>query len=459
MRGLGTAGAGGARRAPRAGRGPAEVAGTRTGSLRAWWRRPGGETSGRPRDLRRRGCAGGGIPGAGWEQRLSPEGRHRGSPGGPGRGPARRETLSLSLSLSLRSRDPPAAPRAPDTHPRPFPEQIPPPPPPPALSDSLPFLCRLAEYPVGGREGGTAPGGRAPIQAVSASGARPPARLPPSKALSLPPARAAPVRPPPEVEGVGAAPRGGGVEVPGPPAAFVPLLSLPRRPGKPGEGRGSRAPPGGREREAGAGRPRPPGGPLGEPHLPTLPRGCEFESRRHARFCLHPQMAQDLIDAHRPAAHHLLGISIGYFMHDFGDMICHQKVQQCWELLFHHSVVIVCFGFAFLVHRFVGFAMVALLVEINSVFLHLRTILLMAGLAHTTSYRLTSLVNLGTYVVFRITTLAWMTRWLVLNREQISAATYALSTVGMAIMTPMNIVLFYRLLRNDFLTVSHCQDK
>ncbi|KAJ7308840.1 hypothetical protein JRQ81_008111 [Phrynocephalus forsythii] len=174
-------------------------------------------------------------------------------------------------------------------------------------------------------------------------------------------------------------------------------------------------------------------------------------------FYLHPQMAHDLIDSHLPAAHHLLGISIGYFLHDFGDMMWHQKLHQCWELLFHHSVVIVCFGFAFLVHRFVGFAMVALLVEINSVFLHLRTILRMAGLAHTTSYRLTSLVNLGTYVVFRISTLAWMTRWLVLNREQIAPATYALSTVGMAVMTPMNIVLFYRLLRNDFLTSSHCQ--
>ncbi|XP_053223704.1 TLC domain-containing protein 2 [Podarcis raffonei] len=171
-------------------------------------------------------------------------------------------------------------------------------------------------------------------------------------------------------------------------------------------------------------------------------------------FYFHPQMAEDLIDTHLPAAHHLLGISVGYFVQDFVDMMYHQKIQQCWELLFHHSVVILCFGFAFLVHRFVGFAMVALLVEINSIFLHLRTILLMAGLAHTTSYRLTSLLNLGTYVVFRITTLAWMTRWLVLNRENIPPNTYTLSTVGMAVMTPMNIVLFYRLLRNDFLTSS-----
>ena len=113
--------------------------------------------------------------------------------------------------------------------------------------------------------------------------------------------------------------------------------------------------------------------------------------------------------------------------------------------------MIVCFGIAVLLHQYVGFALVALLVEINSIFLHLRQILLMASLVHTTCYRLNSIINLGTYVVFRIATLAWMTRWLFLNRENVPPATYAVGTVGMAIMMPMNIILFYRLLRSDFL--------
>lgn len=105
-------------------------------------------------------------------------------------------------------------------------------------------------------------------------------------------------------------------------------------------------------------------------------------------------------------------------------------------------------------HRFVGFALVALLVEVNSIFLHLRSILRMANIKYTTGYRIISLINLGTYVVFRITTLAWMTRWLVLNREKIPPAPYLVSTVGMMIITPMNILLFYRVLRSDFLKSS-----
>ncbi|GAB0198087.1 TLC domain-containing protein 2 [Grus japonensis] len=173
-----------------------------------------------------------------------------------------------------------------------------------------------------------------------------------------------------------------------------------------------------------------------------------------AGFCLHPGLSEDLVGTHPPGAHSLVAMSVGYFLEDFVDMLCNQKLHQSWELLFHHSVVIVCFGIAVLLHQYVGFALVALLVEINSIFLHLRQILLMANLVHTTCYRLNSIVNLGTYVVFRIATLAWMTRWLFLNRENVPPATYAVGTVGMAIMTPMNIILFYRLLRSDFFKAS-----
>ncbi|MBN3308323.1 TLC domain-containing protein 2 [Amia ocellicauda] len=171
-------------------------------------------------------------------------------------------------------------------------------------------------------------------------------------------------------------------------------------------------------------------------------------------FCLHPQMAEDLIETHSAFSHALVSVSIGYFIYDFFDMVLHQKLHHSWELLFHHAVVITCFGISALSSRYIGFSVVALLVEINSVFLHLRQVLLMANLAKSTLYRLNSIVNLGTYVVFRISTLAWMTRWLVLNRDNVPLLSYTVGSVGMAIMTAMNIVLFYRLLRSDFLKSS-----
>ncbi|KAJ8280967.1 hypothetical protein GJAV_G00061590 [Gymnothorax javanicus] len=141
----------------------------------------------------------------------------------------------------------------------------------------------------------------------------------------------------------------------------------------------------------------------------------------------------------------------GYFIHDFLDMVHNQTLSQSWELLFHHVVVIACLGVSVLTGQYVGFAVVALLVEINSIFLHLRQVLRLAGLGASTPGRVNSLLNLGTFVVFRISTLAWMTRWLVLNRERVPLLSYTTGSVGLAVVTTMNIVLFYRLLRADFL--------
>ncbi|XP_061684135.1 TLC domain-containing protein 2 [Syngnathoides biaculeatus] len=176
-------------------------------------------------------------------------------------------------------------------------------------------------------------------------------------------------------------------------------------------------------------------------------------------FFLQPEMAEDLIETHSVFSHALVSFSIGYFIYDLCDMVKNQKLSQCWELALHHIVVITCFGLSVLTYRYVGFAVVALLVEINSVFLHLRQILRLANRAAGTVYRVNSMINLGTYVVFRINTLAWMTRWLVLNRDKVPLAAYTLGSVGLAIMTVMNIILFYRLLRSDFLTSSTREPK
>ncbi|XP_067864315.1 TLC domain-containing protein 2 [Heptranchias perlo] len=171
-------------------------------------------------------------------------------------------------------------------------------------------------------------------------------------------------------------------------------------------------------------------------------------------FYLHPRMAEDLIVTYSPSSHGLVSVSIGYFIHDFTDILWNQKLQHSWELLFHHAVVITCFGISVSLCSYIGFAVVAMLVEINSIFLHLRQILLMANMRKTTYFRINSIINLGTYIVFRISTLAWMTRWLVLNRNNVPLVSYSIGSVGMAIMTLMNIVLFYRLLRSDFLKSS-----
>ncbi|KAG7516047.1 TLC domain-containing protein 2-like [Solea senegalensis] len=174
-------------------------------------------------------------------------------------------------------------------------------------------------------------------------------------------------------------------------------------------------------------------------------------------------MLEDLISFHSVSSHSLVAVSTGYFIHDFWDMALNQSFKQSWELLLHHTVVISCFGLAVINRLYLGFALVSLLVELNSVFLHIRQLLLLSGQRNrpgtevtaprpTVTYMTNSWLNLGTFLVFRGCTLGWMARWLAGNSENMPRSILALGTAGLSLICIMNTVLFYRLLRADVLT-------
>lgn len=169
-------------------------------------------------------------------------------------------------------------------------------------------------------------------------------------------------------------------------------------------------------------------------------------------FVYEPQMAEDLIQTYTTAAHTLISASVGYFVYDTLDMIVYQRSRQTLELLLHHFVIIVCFGIAIFTYFYVGYAILALIVELNTIFLHVRQLLQTCGFSKSNQfYRLNSLINLGTFIIFRIATVAWMTRWIVINKDQVPLAFYTIGSAGLATLTVMNIILFYRLLKSDFL--------
>ncbi|CAG5132301.1 unnamed protein product [Candidula unifasciata] len=170
-------------------------------------------------------------------------------------------------------------------------------------------------------------------------------------------------------------------------------------------------------------------------------------------FFERPDMAEDLITVYTPLSHSLVSFSVGYFIFD-AIALLGQRDKQAYELVGHHAVIICCFMVPVLSHHYVGYAVVALMVEWNSIFLHLRQLLQICGVSKLNAwYRLNSLTNLATFIVFRILLLAWMTRWIVINKDHVPLVFYTMGSVGLAIMVVMNIVLFYRLLRSDFVSL------
>ena len=126
----------------------------------------------------------------------------------------------------------------------------------------------------------------------------------------------------------------------------------------------------------------------------------------------------------------------------------------------HHLTVVTCFGIAAVSRTYVAYAAISLVVEVNSVFLHGRQLLKFAGCTQTLvrtggeffyedklcnkrdyfdctypifqSYRVVALLNLLTYVFFRILLLGWMTRWLTLHRDDIPLVFFTVGSLGLA---------------------------
>ncbi|XP_038943272.1 TLC domain-containing protein 2 isoform X5 [Rattus norvegicus] len=102
---------------------------------------------------------------------------------------------------------------------------------------------------------------------------------------------------------------------------------------------------------------------------------------------LFPQMVTDPIYDHPSWARVLVAVSVGYFVADGVDMLWNQTLAQAWDLLCHHLVVVSCLSTAVVSGHFVGFSMVSLLLELNSICLHLRKLLLLSHKASSLAFR------------------------------------------------------------------------
>merc|ERR1711860_132190 len=168
-------------------------------------------------------------------------------------------------------------------------------------------------------------------------------------------------------------------------------------------------------------------------------------------FYQNPEMSNDLIRAFTPSTHALVSFSIGYFIYDAVDMLAYHRKRSTYELLVHHTLVIICFSIAVVYHEYVAYAALSLMVEINSVFLHARQLFIIVGEPKSSlRYKCNALLNVGTFLLFRILTLGWMTRWLTVNRDQIPLAFFTIGSIGLAIIMVMNIILFCRIIMVDF---------
>ncbi|XP_059482320.1 TLC domain-containing protein 2-like [Neocloeon triangulifer] len=172
-----------------------------------------------------------------------------------------------------------------------------------------------------------------------------------------------------------------------------------------------------------------------------------------------PMLREDLINKYTSSSHLLISVSVGYFIYDFCDLLINHRKRSSYELLLHHTMVLMCFGLAVVTKHYLGYGIVALLVEVNSVFLHTRQLMLIQGISkNQLIYRINSMLNIGTFVVFRIATLGWMTRWLAIHKDELTMTAFTIGSVAMSVVMLMNIVLFLRVLVADLRSSQKSQE-
>ncbi|KAM9853238.1 TLC domain-containing protein 1 [Aulostomus maculatus] len=165
-----------------------------------------------------------------------------------------------------------------------------------------------------------------------------------------------------------------------------------------------------------------------------------------------PETLSNIHSYHTPLSYLLVCVSTGYFMHDAGDIILTGHARGSWEFLLHHALVMWCFLYSLYTQLYVAGAVIALFVEVNSVTLHLRLMLKLAGAQSSSMYYINKFTNLFTYVIFRLCTQLYLTWYIFHNYSWLDHGGYFLST--MMVMNIMILIYFYRLLRADFFSRS-----
>ncbi|CAF4281298.1 unnamed protein product [Rotaria sp. Silwood2] len=175
----------------------------------------------------------------------------------------------------------------------------------------------------------------------------------------------------------------------------------------------------------------------------------------HKSFIENPKMCTtDIISSFTRNAYLFVSFEIGYFIFDSIDMLKKARGRQTYEYLLHHIIIIGCFGISVYYGQYIGYSVLSLFLEINSIFLHLRQLLLLWNISRRSKIFLINIIlNLVTFVVFRFGIITYMSIWLIINRSNVPLVLSFIGQSGLLIMAIINISLFYRLLKSDFLSV------
>lgn len=145
----------------------------------------------------------------------------------------------------------------------------------------------------------------------------------------------------------------------------------------------------------------------------------------------------------------------GYIISDSIDMIANEWSIRVLVLMFHHILVSIGCLYPILIKHFGGIVIIGFLMEVNSIFLHTRSLLNYSGYSKTKlSFKMLAFINILTFILFRFIPNLYLIYFITVITNNVPWwETFACCLVSIGLLTT-NTVLFYRLLLADnFLSV------
>jgi len=159
-----------------------------------------------------------------------------------------------------------------------------------------------------------------------------------------------------------------------------------------------------------------------------------------------PEMRNDLMLTSSSSAESLVAFSIGVHVAEAVDMVWHKQPSK---LLVHHVFVILCFAGALLTGKAVGFAVLSLVTEVNSVFNKTRIIHVVSSIDRASEeFQLNARINLATFAI-RMAIVAWMNHQSFLYFGVLPLAFLLPCNLGLLFVNFWNISVFRQLVVAD----------
>ncbi|XP_022343460.2 TLC domain-containing protein 2-like [Crassostrea virginica] len=172
-------------------------------------------------------------------------------------------------------------------------------------------------------------------------------------------------------------------------------------------------------------------------------------------FIVYPEMLDDLVAHINYFTYMLVAFSTGYFLYDAFDMYINNRLLHDWGVTVHHFIVVIFFLHNILMKYAIGFSCVALLAEVNGIFLHARKLMqiFQFGFDHKL-YVINKYTNLMTFVACRMFPIGRIFYGVAYECQALTPPVVRTFLCLLTIMAVINMVLLWRICKSDVLSTS-----